>query len=174
MAVVILWYILYIYHFLGSMCLFNAIISCRGVTSQWLGQHRGMSSWVGPGNNLELSERHHGKVPPVSSEVWRKSLSVSYCTGKFPCNFYHCVYDLLRIRYKVISKIISLFCVLQCVDISSCGNFCVIGYSSGHVDKYNLQSGIHRGSLGDPCKSTCSVMTMTLNLSFLQMEHVFK
>ncbi|XP_048757531.1 WD repeat-containing protein 36-like [Ostrea edulis] len=37
----------------------------------------------------------------------------------------------------------------QCVDISSCGNFCVIGYSSGHVDKYNLQSGIHRGAVGD-------------------------
>lgn len=38
----------------------------------------------------------------------------------------------------------------QCVDISSCGNFAAIGYSSGHVDVYNLQSGKHRGSFGDP------------------------
>lgn len=43
----------------------------------------------------------------------------------------------------------------KCVDISSCGNFCVIGYSSGHVDKYNLQSGIHRGSIGDPAHHCC-------------------
>lgn len=26
----------------------------------------------------------------------------------------------------------------------------MIGYSSGHVDVYNLQSGLHRGSYGDP------------------------
>jgi U3 small nucleolar RNA-associated protein 21 len=28
-----------------------------------------------------------------------------------------------------------------------CGNFVLIGYDSGHVDKFNIQSGIHRGSL---------------------------
>jgi len=28
-----------------------------------------------------------------------------------------------------------------------CGNFVMIGYDSGYVDKYNIQSGIHRGSL---------------------------
>ena len=33
-----------------------------------------------------------------------------------------------------------------CVDISPCGNFCAVGYSSGHVDVYNMQSGIYRGS----------------------------
>lgn len=32
--------------------------------------------------------------------------------------------------------------------ISSCGNFCAVGLSSGHVDTYNMQSGLHRGSLG--------------------------
>ena len=26
-----------------------------------------------------------------------------------------------------------------------CGNFVFIGYNSGHVDKFNIQSGIHRG-----------------------------
>ena len=31
----------------------------------------------------------------------------------------------------------SLFNIFQCVDITSCGNFGVIGYSSGHVDMYN-------------------------------------
>nr|XP_028604268.1 WD repeat-containing protein 36 [Podarcis muralis] len=34
------------------------------------------------------------------------------------------------------------------VDISSCGNFAVIGLSTGHVDVYNMQSGIHRGRYG--------------------------
>uniref|UniRef100_A0A452UMM3 WD repeat domain 36 n=1 Tax=Ursus maritimus TaxID=29073 RepID=A0A452UMM3_URSMA len=37
----------------------------------------------------------------------------------------------------------------QAVDITSCGNFAVIGLSSGTVDVYNMQSGIHRGSFGE-------------------------
>ncbi|XP_074642621.1 WD repeat-containing protein 36-like [Tubulanus polymorphus] len=37
-----------------------------------------------------------------------------------------------------------------CTTISSCGNFCCVGYSSGHVDVFNLQSGLHRGYAGNP------------------------
>ena len=40
--------------------------------------------------------------------------------------------------------------MFQCVDITSCGNFAVIGYSTGHVDVYNMQSGLHRGTYGKP------------------------
>ncbi|KAK7486461.1 hypothetical protein BaRGS_00022262 [Batillaria attramentaria] len=44
------------------------------------------------------------------------------------------------------------------VDVSSCGNYAVIGYSSGHVDLYNLQSGKQRGSYGKPSKAhECAV-----------------
>ncbi|KAM9306372.1 WD repeat-containing protein 36 [Pholidichthys leucotaenia] len=35
------------------------------------------------------------------------------------------------------------------VEITSCGNFAVIGLSCGRVDIYNLQSGLHRGCYGD-------------------------
>uniref|UniRef100_A0A0B6Z6J4 Uncharacterized protein n=1 Tax=Arion vulgaris TaxID=1028688 RepID=A0A0B6Z6J4_9EUPU len=42
-------------------------------------------------------------------------------------------------------------------EISPCGNFAFIGYSSGHVDVYNLQSGIHRGSYGNPKAHNCTV-----------------
>lgn len=46
--------------------------------------------------------------------------------------------------------------VAKCVEITSCGNFGLIGYSSGHIDVYNMQSGIHRGSFGDPkAHSSC-------------------
>ena len=38
--------------------------------------------------------------------------------------------------------------VATCCDISPCGNFCVIGYSTGHIDMYNMQSGLYRGSFG--------------------------
>lgn len=37
---------------------------------------------------------------------------------------------------------------LQAVDISSCGNFVVVAVSTGHIDTYNLQSGLHRGQYG--------------------------
>lgn len=36
--------------------------------------------------------------------------------------------------------------VASCLCLSVCGNFALIGYTSGHVDKYNIQSGIFRGS----------------------------
>ncbi|XP_040914708.1 WD repeat-containing protein 36 [Toxotes jaculatrix] len=39
------------------------------------------------------------------------------------------------------------------VDITSCGNFAVIGLSCGGVDVYNLQSGLHRGCYGDDEKA---------------------
>lgn len=34
--------------------------------------------------------------------------------------------------------------------LTHCGNFVVIGHSSGHCDRYNIQSGIHRASYGNP------------------------
>ncbi|XP_070781157.1 WD repeat-containing protein 36 [Enoplosus armatus] len=53
------------------------------------------------------------------------------------------------------------------VDITSCGNFAVIGSSCGRVDVYNLQSGLHRGCYGDNEKAHSGtvqgVATDTLN-----------
>ncbi|XP_053659157.1 WD repeat-containing protein 36 [Anopheles marshallii] len=38
----------------------------------------------------------------------------------------------------------------SCLCLSHCGNFVTIGYSSGHVERFNIQSGIHRASYGSP------------------------
>ena len=35
---------------------------------------------------------------------------------------------------------------VTCVAVSSCGNFGLVGSQSGRLDRYNLQSGLHRGS----------------------------
>lgn len=35
-----------------------------------------------------------------------------------------------------------------CVASSPCGNFVVVGYASGHIELFNIQSGIHRGTFG--------------------------
>lgn len=43
--------------------------------------------------------------------------------------------------------------VATAVDITSCGNFAVIGSSCGRVDVYNLQSGQHRGCYSDNVKA---------------------
>lgn len=37
---------------------------------------------------------------------------------------------------------------MQSLTITSCGNFGLVGYSSGEIDVYNLQSGLYRGSYG--------------------------
>ncbi|TNN24993.1 WD repeat-containing protein 36 [Liparis tanakae] len=57
--------------------------------------------------------------------------------------------------------------VATAVDITSCGNFAVIGSSCGRVDAYNLQSGQHRGCYGNDGKAhggaVRGVATDTLN-----------
>uniref|UniRef100_A0A7N8XGG7 WD repeat domain 36 n=1 Tax=Mastacembelus armatus TaxID=205130 RepID=A0A7N8XGG7_9TELE len=57
--------------------------------------------------------------------------------------------------------------IAMAVDITSCGNFVVIGSSTGRLDVYNLQSGQHRGCYGDDDKahsgSVRGVATDTLN-----------
>ena len=45
--------------------------------------------------------------------------------------------------------------VATCCDISPCGHFCVIGYSTGHIDMYNMQSGLYRGTFGKDKFTTC-------------------
>lgn len=37
-----------------------------------------------------------------------------------------------------------------CIELTHCGNFVIIGYSSGDLEKFNIQSGIHRASYGSP------------------------
>lgn len=40
--------------------------------------------------------------------------------------------------------------VASCLNMTHCGNFVVIGYSSGDVERFNVQSGIHRATYGSP------------------------
>lgn len=38
---------------------------------------------------------------------------------------------------------------VSAVTMTYCGNFCLIGYNTGNVDMFNMQSGIYRGSFSD-------------------------
>jgi hypothetical protein len=40
--------------------------------------------------------------------------------------------------------------VAKCVAVSACGNFGVVGYACGRIDRYNMQSGAHRGTYWAP------------------------
>nr|XP_056704730.1 WD repeat-containing protein 36 [Euleptes europaea] len=53
-----------------------------------------------------------------------------------------------KLKPENFSKNIPLGVSATAVDITSCGNFAVIGLTTGHVDVYNMQSGIHRGHYG--------------------------
>ncbi|OAJ39198.1 hypothetical protein BDEG_23062 [Batrachochytrium dendrobatidis JEL423] len=48
-------------------------------------------------------------------------------------------------KHQIVSKDGS---AIKSVAISSCGNFCFIGTSKGRVDKFNIQSGLHRTVFG--------------------------
>lgn len=51
-----------------------------------------------------------------------------------------------KYRFKQSLKEIDI--VATACEISACGNFALVGYSSGSIEKYNMQSGILRGTLG--------------------------
>lgn len=53
-----------------------------------------------------------------------------------------------------------------CVMITSCGNFVLIGFETGYVDIFNIQSGIYRGHYGNDKAhqgSVCGIATDALN-----------
>jgi len=52
--------------------------------------------------------------------------------------------QLLHDRFKQDMSLRSA--VATCLCLTACGNFVLLGYSSGHVDRFNIQSGIHRGT----------------------------
>lgn len=43
--------------------------------------------------------------------------------------------------------------VASSLNMTHCGNFVVIGYSSGEVERFNVQSGLHRATYGSPAHS---------------------
>ncbi|PNF25274.1 hypothetical protein B7P43_G12585 [Cryptotermes secundus] len=61
---------------------------------------------------------------------------------------------LLPERFDPKKSQLNVNAVATCLCLTYCGNFVLIGYSSGHVDKFNIQSGIHRGSYGHPSAHT--------------------
>ncbi|XP_064477111.1 WD repeat-containing protein 36-like [Ornithodoros turicata] len=54
-------------------------------------------------------------------------------------------HKLLHDRFKGQADVLA-----KCVSLSCCGNFVTVGYSSGEVDRYNIQSGLHRMTYGNP------------------------
>lgn len=56
-------------------------------------------------------------------------------------------------QHKLLPERLKTRCTDVCatsVCLSSCGHFALIGYSDGHADRFNVQSGIHRLSYGTP------------------------
>ncbi|XP_014828162.1 PREDICTED: WD repeat-containing protein 36 [Poecilia mexicana] len=78
-------------------------------------------------------------------------------------NYHRCTMGAHHLKPPAVRK----NAVATAVDITSCGNFAVIGSSCGRVDVYNLQSGLHRGCYGDEEKAHSGVVrglaTDTLN-----------
>ncbi|XP_066252400.1 WD repeat-containing protein 36 [Euwallacea similis] len=48
-----------------------------------------------------------------------------------------------------------------CLCLSHCGNFVIVGYSTGHVDRFNIQSGIWRDNYGNPKAHQSSIRGVT-------------
>ncbi|XP_037229737.1 WD repeat-containing protein 36 [Falco rusticolus] len=96
-------------------------------------------------------------LPPITvfaSEVAHQSDwdSIVAChQGYITCttwNYQKTSMGVHKLRPEEFSKHKPIDIYATAVDITSCGNFAVIGLSTGQVDVYNMQSGIHRGRCG--------------------------
>lgn len=56
-------------------------------------------------------------------------------------------FDIIFESYMITIEVVQSWTIvfLQSVCLSACGNFALIGSQSGWIDKYNIQSGFHRG-----------------------------
>lgn len=61
---------------------------------------------------------------------------------------------LLPERLQKKNRNLDIDVVATCICLSHCGNFVIIGYSSGHCDRFNMQSGIWKNSYGNPAHET--------------------
>ncbi|XP_030370468.1 WD repeat-containing protein 36 [Scaptodrosophila lebanonensis] len=52
-----------------------------------------------------------------------------------------------------------------CLTLTHCGNFVIIGYSSGDIERFNMQSGVHRASYGTPAHKAAVRGVATDNLN---------
>ncbi|XP_053555707.1 WD repeat-containing protein 36 [Bombina bombina] len=64
-------------------------------------------------------------------------------------NYVKCTMGAHKLKPSDIKNSKSFGIHATAVEITSCGNFAVIGLSHGNVDVYNIQSGIHRGHYGE-------------------------
>ena len=116
------------------------------------------------------------KLPPVvdfavetaRESVWDGLIAAHYrhpvaTTWNLQCSrmgTHKFFYKEEELRYYE-SKVADCGLFVSCVAATSCGNFCLIGYSSGSVEIYNMQSGLHRGSYLDKSlndKAHCSTI----------------
>ncbi|CAL1290506.1 unnamed protein product [Larinioides sclopetarius] len=72
-------------------------------------------------------------------------------------------HKIMHQRFKGLKNVEAL-----CLSISTCGNFVIIGYNTGHLDKFNIQSGMHRGSFGKEIAHDGSVRGVAID-GFSQM-----
>ncbi|KAJ8920542.1 hypothetical protein NQ315_005411 [Exocentrus adspersus] len=73
---------------------------------------------------------------------------------------------LLPERFQKKNKNVDVEVTATCLCLTHCGNFVIVGYSTGHVDRFNIQSGLWRDSYGNPKghdSAVRGVMTDTLN-----------
>ncbi|CAH0553974.1 unnamed protein product [Brassicogethes aeneus] len=57
---------------------------------------------------------------------------------------------LIPERFQRKNKESNLEVAATSLCLTHCGNFVIVGYSTGHADRFNMQSGIWRDSYGDP------------------------
>ncbi|XP_065914594.1 WD repeat-containing protein 36-like isoform X2 [Dysidea avara] len=51
-------------------------------------------------------------------------------------------------NHKLTSKFASSGARPQCACVTACGNFAIVGMTTGHMEMFNMQSGLHRGVFG--------------------------
>ena len=98
----------------------DSVVSCHAGHSS--AQTWSLQKCVVGRHSLSSKHADSGARPVVSNRKW-------------------CGTELLILNF-------SHYLAVKCVTLTGCGNFAILGMSTGHIEMFNIQSGIHRGEVG--------------------------
>ncbi|GAB6028898.1 WD repeat-containing protein 36 [Chamberlinius hualienensis] len=102
-----------------------------------------------------LAEEAH-LMPPVVEIAWDQTREKDWdniaavhrnCSVVTTWSFGRCTMGTYRLKHKD-KSISNIKNIAKCVTLTSCGNFVIVGFQLGQVDKFNIQSGEFRGHYG--------------------------
>lgn len=130
------------------------------------------------GNGWLICRTRHVRSDSVSKEIATYSKerpsvrhvpNCFYCSQSLVVRRYYCITGEHALRPPPMDGVEPT--PVTAVAISTCGNFGLVGTAGGRVDRYNMQSGIHRGDYCMCAATLNNICVTNINANLLSSPH---